>query len=98
MAGEKVVCETPTPGKKSTRIDKWKYDAVLKASLNVLPIRGEGLLFQELSRHVKQNLSPKELQNLGSVDWYTATVKLDLEVRGEIRRVDGATPQRLLKC
>ena len=26
MDEERVVCETPTPGKKLTRIHKWKYD------------------------------------------------------------------------
>jgi hypothetical protein len=42
-------------------------------------------------------LTPEEREQLGSVGWYTATVKLELEVRGEIRRVPGASPQRLLR-
>jgi len=31
------------------------------------------------------------------VSWYATVVKLDLECRGEIRRVEGAKPQRLGK-
>ncbi len=98
MADEKFVCETPTPGKKPTRIDKWKYTAVRRAILKSIPNQGEGLPFKELAKHVEKNLSREELQKLGSVGWYTTTVKLDLEVRGEIKRIDKASPQRLLRC
>ena len=93
----KVVCETPTPGKKSKRIDRWKYNAVRKAILSSLPRRGVGVLFQELPDLVGDHLSRDERSRLGSVAWYTATVKLALEVRGEIVRVAGSTPQRLLR-
>ena len=49
MADEKkVVCETPTPGKQPTRIDRWKYDLLRDAILDVLPEKGEGVPFQEL--------------------------------------------------
>ena len=32
MGDDKIVCETPTPGKQPTRIDRWKYLAVRKAT------------------------------------------------------------------
>lgn len=92
---DKVVCKTPTPGKMPTKIDKWKYDVVRRAILNILKSQPDGVLFAELPGLVNQNLSEYERQNLGSINWYTTTVKLDLEVRGEIRRVEKATPQRL---
>jgi len=95
--GEKAVCETPTPGKQSTRIDRWKYDAVRRAILEVVPAAGEGLAFRELPRKVAERLSEDERSRLGSVPWYTTTVKLDLEVKGELRRVPGVVPQRLLR-
>jgi hypothetical protein len=34
----------------------------------------------------------------GSVLWYYTTVKLDLEARGEIRRVPGSKPQLIEAC
>jgi hypothetical protein len=83
-------------GKASHKIDKWKYEAVRRAILNNLKVREEGVLLSELAGMVEQNLSPYERQNLGNVSWYTMTVKLDLEVKGEIRRVDKSTPQRLI--
>ena len=93
---DKVVCKTPTPDKTSKSIDKWKYDVVRRAILNILKSQPEGVLFSDLPALVDQNLSEYEKQNLGSVNWYTTTVKLDLEVRGEIRRLEKVTPQRLV--
>lgn len=93
----KVLCETPTPDKSAKRIDRWKYDVVRKAILATLPRRGAGVLFADLPSLVQQQLSPDERKRLGSVDWYTTTVKLALEVKGEIHRVKGAVPQRLLR-
>jgi hypothetical protein len=95
--GDKVLCQTPTPGKQPTRIDRWKYEAVRQAILKVVPRRGDGMPFSELSEKVKSALPAKQLAELGSVSWYTTTVKLDLEVRGNLYRVEGARPQRLLR-
>ncbi len=95
-ASDKVDCRTPTEGKNSTKIDKWKYDVVRRAILNILKSQPDGVLFSELANMVGQNLSEYEKQNLGSVNWYTTTVKLDLEVKGEIRRVEKSNPQRLM--
>jgi hypothetical protein len=92
---DKVTCHTPTPGKKPTRIDRWKYDVVRSAILAVLPADEQGVEFSRLSDLVEEQLSPGDLVKLGSVSWYTTTVKLDLEVKGEIERIPGSNPQRL---
>jgi hypothetical protein len=93
---DRVECRTPTPGKQPTRIDRWKFDAVRRTILVVLPRKGAGVLFAELTGLVKAQLRPDDLAELGAPMWYVTTVKLDLEVRGEIRRVKDETPQRLL--
>lgn len=93
--GEKVVVETPTPGKQPTRIDKWKYDLVHDAILAVVPADENGVEFSQLAQLVEAHLSPADLEKLGSVSWYTTTVKLDMEVKGEIERIPGSKPQRL---
>lgn len=93
--GEKVVVETPTPGKQPTRIDKWKYDLVHNAILAVVPADENGVEFSQLAQLVEAHLSPADLEKLGSVSWYTTTVKLDMEVKGEIERIPGSKPQRL---
>jgi hypothetical protein len=93
----KLVCQTPTPGKQPTRIDRWKYDLIRMHIHGVLPTDGKGIPFKDLFRLVGEKLSNEEKSRLGSVSWYTTTVKLDLEVQREIKRVVGASPQRLLK-
>lgn len=96
MDEERILCQTPSPGKQPTRIVKWKYDLVHKAILKSVPGKGEGLLFKELPRKVEHNLARKDRQRLGSIGWYTTVVKLDMEVKKELKRVPGAKPQHLL--
>jgi hypothetical protein len=92
---EKVVVETPTPGKQPTRIDRWKYDLVRFAILSVMPSDKYGMEFNDLPQMVEAQLSEDDLKRLGSVSWYTTTVKLDMEVKGEIERIPASKPQRL---
>ena len=91
----KVLCETPTPGKKGTRIPQWKYDAVRAAILKVVPRSKEGIEFRKLPDLVEEVLSVDARRNLGSVTWHTVTVKLHLEVIGEIERIARFRPQRI---
>ena len=92
---DKVLCETPTPGKQPTRIDRWKYVLVHSAILAVVPSNEQGIEFRDLPVLVEQQIDPDDLAKLGSVSWYTTTVKLDMEVKREIERVPGSKPQRL---
>jgi hypothetical protein len=94
-AEDKVLCETPPPGKQPSRIARWKYDLVRSAILAVVPADEQGLEFSKLPELVEGQLSPNDLENLGSVAWYTTTVKLGLEVKNEIERVPGSIVQRL---
>lgn len=91
----KVLCQTPTPGKQGVRIAKWKYDALRKAILKVVPKKVEGLIAKDLPEHVKKVLPKNDLEKLGSLSWYTVTVKLELEVNNEIERIPGTRPQRI---
>lgn len=97
-AMDKVVCETPTPGKSPVRIDQWKYQIVAEAILNALPTEGEGVAFKELPGMVADAIDEDRKDRLGSISWYTTTVKLDLEAKGRVRRVASSGPQKLLRC
>jgi len=94
----RVQTRHPDPTKSMPAIDRWKYEAVRQAILTAVPKTGEGLPFKELPGRVRDLLAPESLADLGSVSWYTTTVKLDLEARGEVKRVSGSGPQRLLRC
>lgn len=75
--------------KQGVKISKEKYDIIRKAILSTLNIQHE-ISFMNLSRAVE-----KEVNGTfdGSVMWYVTTVKLDLEARGEIKRVPNSRPQ-----
>ena len=73
----------PDPTKQRARIEKVKYDIVHDAILENLLSYGP-MTFTELG-----DLVEEQLQNNfdGSVTWVFTAVKLDMEARGEIRRV-----------
>jgi len=87
MSEERVMCRTPSVGRTgTTRIPKWKFDAVREAILQVLA-DGE-VPFSELTERAGAKLADDDRARLGSVGWHVTTVKLELEVRGEIRRLN----------
>ncbi len=97
--GERVTCRTPKSGGKPTRILRWKFDAMRDAILASVGNDEQGTPFRDLrggiSAALDRSLDATRREEFGSVGWYLMTVKLELEVRGEIERVPGASPQRL---
>ena len=92
---ERITCHTPTPGKKPTRIHKWKYDLLRGIILDILDGSEDGVEFRSLPGLIDARLGADDKANLGSVSWYTTTVKLDMEVKGDIERIPRVSPQRL---
>ena len=79
-----------------------KYNFIREAMLATLST-DEAMLFSELetkvSEYLKEKQVPQEMfPKAGSVRWYTKSVQLDLEARGEIERVPNQSPIRLRKC
>lgn len=94
-SGDRVVCATPTPGKASTSMLRWKYEALRRAIRHVIVSAGSrGATLEDLVAETPDHLTTAELTDLGSVAWHVTTVKLDLEAKGEIQRVSGAIPVR----
>lgn len=96
---DKIACYTPTKGREGvTRIPRWKYDCVRRAILNVLDETEDGQIpFMDLADSVEAVLTSNELAKLGSLKWHVTTVKLNMEVDGELERVPRRTPQTLRK-
>ncbi|MFK7888168.1 MAG: hypothetical protein AB8G16_15010 [Gammaproteobacteria bacterium] len=97
MPEPRTVCHTPTPGKQPTSIPTWKYDLVRTAVLAAVPTAEPGVVAKDLPAMVGDQLDADDKAQLGSITWYTTTVKLNMEVDGELARVAGAKPQRLIK-
>ena len=91
-ANMKDTIRTLHPQKKQgVNISKEKYEIIHKAILSTLRQQKEKeMQFMKLSRAVE-----KEVRGdfEGSVMWYVTTVKLDMEARGEVKRVPNSRPQ-----
>ncbi|HEX9795358.1 MAG TPA: hypothetical protein VGA52_00055 [Anaerolineales bacterium] len=96
MGADRVECLNPVKGKASVHIDRWKYDRLRQLILAILPAEAPGVRFADLPGLIAERLDPDERDRLGSVSWYTTSVKLDLEARGEIRRLPKVSPQELV--
>ncbi len=97
MPDDRTICQTPTPGKKPTRIPTWKYAAVRAAILEVVPDAAPGVAAKDLAGLVATKLSNEVKKNLGSVMWHTTAVKLNMEVDGELARLPKVRPQHLVR-
>jgi hypothetical protein len=75
--------------KQGVNISKTKYEIIRKAILAALHTQKE-MTFMNLSRAVEKEVNGNFE---GSVMWYVTTVKLDLEARGVVKRVQNSRPQ-----
>ena len=75
--------------KQGVNISREKYEIIRNAILCVLQTQKE-ITFMNLSRAVEKEVNGNFE---GSVTWYVTTVKLDLEARGQIKRVTNSRPQ-----
>lgn len=78
------------PGKTEAR-NRVKYEAARKAFLKVMPTRGPGITQSEMLAPMKKVLPASKWGT--TQGWWTKTVQLDAEARGEITR-DGGKPLR----
>ena len=94
---EKIACRTPAEGRDGvTRIPKWKFDLIRGHILALVEGAGEaGFPFSDLTSSVGARLREGERNTLGSVGWHTTTVKLEMEVAGDLQRLPGS-PQKLV--
>ena len=72
-------------GKHAVRIDADKYEPIEKALLYVLKNHGS-LTHTELFAAVEDYFHQNNLQFEGSLDWYTQSVKMNLEAIHAIER------------
>ncbi len=78
-------------GKQGVKISRTKYDQMKHAILEILQENGE-MTFTALGEAVSARLAG---QFEGSITWYYTTVKLDLEARGVLERINRGSPQRI---
>ncbi len=94
---ERMLCRTPTPGKQPTSIPAWKYRIVHQALLAIVPDAPPGIAAKALPDRVAAVLPRDARERLGSVSWHVTTVRLNMEVEGELRRVAGRKPLHVVR-
>ena len=94
----RVECRTPN-AEGSTRIPAWKFEAVRTVLLRLVPEAPAAVpsapLKSSVSDALREELGADRLAELGSVGWHLTTVRLELQVRGELVVVPGVTPQQV---
>ena len=88
-SGELFLTVHPESEKQGVFIDIAKYRTIREAILHNLQSYGS-MTFTQLGALVEEDLHDTFA---GSVLWYYTTVKLEMEARGEIRRVPNSRPQ-----
>jgi len=88
---DRITTLNPDPQKRGVSIDRAKYEQVRRAIIDIV-YEQDGITFSELVKATEVYLQGKFE---GSITWYVTTVKLDLEARGDLKRIVGTRPQRL---
>lgn len=88
---DKIQLLNPDLAKKGAVVDRQKYEVVKDAIIHIIDERGK-MTFKELMNEVVNQLSN---QFEGSPSWYCTAVKLDLEARNIVKRVNTSSPQIL---
>ena len=93
-----VQLRNPDAKKKGPRMAKKTYAIVRAAALATLPKSGAGMTLTDFRAAVSRRLARTTgWDKAASASWYSMAIKLDLEARGEIKRV-GNAPQRLVRA
>jgi hypothetical protein len=89
MAVERIMTQHPE-GRQGVHMELDKYEFIRDEIL--MRLDEQPMSFMRLAHEMEDDLQDTFD---GSVMWYTTTVKLDLEARGEIEKIPGTTPPRL---
>lgn len=94
---QKAECLNPNTGGRMN-IDKATYDLISKAIYHTLKKEG-AITFSQLVEGVYACFKQQQITFSGSVEWYTITVKKDMEARHiiEVIKGKGKSLNRLLK-
>ena len=97
-AEEPMQLRHPDPRKKMPRMARDSYAIAHKTALAVLPKRAPGITLDEFLAEMATRLPKlKGWDRSASASWWAMAIKLDMEARGEVKRVNDKPPQRLVR-
>jgi hypothetical protein len=78
-------------GKRAISMNREKYDSIKNILLNSLKNKGE-LTQKEMVLIISEDFKKRNINFEGSVEWNLEWVKLDLEAKKEIKRLNSVSP------
>jgi len=97
-ADDRIELRHPDPGKRNARIAPDVYSVARRTVLAVVPAAEPGITLDDYLAAMKARLpKARGWDRSLSPGWYAMAMKLDLEARGELKRVNRKPPQRLVR-
>jgi hypothetical protein len=98
MPDEIIQLRHSDPAKKNARVPRDAYAVAHRTVLAVVPKNEPGItLAAYLDEMTTRLSSAKGWDPALSARWYAMAMKLDLEARGELKRINAKPPQRLIR-
>jgi len=97
-ADDRIQLRHPDPRKRNARIARDAYAVARRTVLAVVPAHEPGITLDAYLAAMKSRLpEARGWDQSLSAGWYAMAMKLDLEARGELRRVNKKPPQRIIR-
>jgi hypothetical protein len=98
MQGEMIQLRHPDPTKRNARIASDAYVVARRTVMAIVPAAEPGITLPAYLDAVAAQLpKAKGWDPSLSARWYAMAMKLDLEARGELKRINRKPPQRLVR-
>jgi hypothetical protein len=98
-AEDLIRLRNPDRKKKMPRMAKNSYALVHRTALAVLPKKAPGITLKEFLEEMATRMPKvKGWDRSASASWYAMAIKLDMEARGELKRVNDKPPQRIVRA
>jgi uncharacterized protein DUF6958 len=98
MPAEMIQLQHPDPTKRNARIAGDAYAVARRAALAIVPASEPGITLPAYLDEMAEKLpKAKGWDPSLSARWYAMAMKLDLEARGELKRINRKPPQRLVR-
>ena len=98
MPAEMIQLRHPDPTKRNARIASDTYAVARRTVLAIVPAAEPGITLPDYLNEMAAKLpKTKGWDPSLSPRWYAMAMKLDLEARGELKRINRKPPQRLVR-
>ena len=98
MPDDRIQLRNPDPSKKTATIAGDTYAVARRTVLEIVPAEEPGITLNDYLAAVATKLPKARGWDPSlSASWYAMAMKLDLEARGELKRINTGPPQRLVR-